>query len=83
MTGNTAAVDPALFEGLDGVEQAIRVTRPYKLASREMKKEDTRLTIAGAEVGPTTFTVVAGPCSCESEALVMLGTEAKPDAKSS
>jgi 3-deoxy-7-phosphoheptulonate synthase len=75
MTGNTAAVDPALFEGLDGVEQAIRVTKPYKLASREMKKDDTLIPLPGVEVGPTTFTVVAGPCSCESEALVMRTAE--------
>ncbi|MBX9582544.1 MAG: 3-deoxy-7-phosphoheptulonate synthase, partial [Gemmataceae bacterium] len=38
MTGNTAAVDKALFEVLAGVEEAIRVTKPYKLASREMHR---------------------------------------------
>jgi 3-deoxy-7-phosphoheptulonate synthase len=75
MTGNTAAVDPALFEGLDGVEQAIRVTKPFKLASREMKKDDTVISLPGVEVGPKTFTVVAGPCSCENEALVMRTAE--------
>ena len=41
MTGNTAAVDRSHFEVLPGVEEAIRVTKAYKLASREMKKDDT------------------------------------------
>ena len=41
MTGNTGAVDKSLFEVLAGVEEAIRVTKPYKLASREMKRDDT------------------------------------------
>jgi hypothetical protein len=46
ITGNTAAVDKALFEVLPGVEEAIRVTRPYKLASREMKPDDTAIPMA-------------------------------------
>ncbi|HEX4614203.1 MAG TPA: 3-deoxy-7-phosphoheptulonate synthase [Urbifossiella sp.] len=75
MTGNTAAVDPGLFEGLDGVEQAIRVTKPFKLASREMKREDTLISLPGVEVGPKTFTVVVGPCSVENEGLVMRTAE--------
>ncbi|MFO0850569.1 MAG: 3-deoxy-7-phosphoheptulonate synthase [Gemmataceae bacterium] len=75
MTGNTAAVDKALFEGLPGVEEAIRVTKPYKLASREMKAADTTIPTPFGAIGPGTFTVVAGPCSVESEANLMQTAE--------
>jgi 3-deoxy-7-phosphoheptulonate synthase len=75
MTGNTGAVDPSLFEVLDGVEDAIRVTKPYKLASREMKHDDTAIPLAQGTVGPKTFTVVAGPCSVENEPMMLKTAE--------
>ncbi len=75
MTGNTQAVDKSLFEVLDGVEEAIRVTKPYKLASREMKHDDTVIALAQGSVGPKTFTLVAGPCSVESESLMLRTAE--------
>jgi 3-deoxy-7-phosphoheptulonate synthase len=70
MTGNTAAVDSGHFEVLPGVAEAIRVTKPYKLASREMHRDDTVIAMKPAVIGPKTFTVVAGPCSVESEKLI-------------
>ncbi|MCS7021935.1 MAG: 3-deoxy-7-phosphoheptulonate synthase [Gemmataceae bacterium] len=70
MTGNTAAIDPALFEGLPGVVEAIRVTRPFKLASREMKPDDTVISLPQGTIGPKTFTVIAGPCSVENETML-------------
>jgi 3-deoxy-7-phosphoheptulonate synthase len=75
MTGNTTAVDPALFEVLPGVDEAIRVTKPYKLASREMKKDDTLLRTPFGDIGAKTFTVIAGPCSVESEENVLRTAE--------
>ena len=75
MTGNTAAVDRAHFEVLPGVEEAIRVTKSYKLASREMKKDDTTVRTPFGNVGPGTFTVIAGPCSVESEPILMATAE--------
>src|SRR5262245_26419664 len=75
MTGNTGAVDKALFEVLPGVEEAIRVTKPYKLASREMKRDDTAITLAQGTIGPGTFTVIAGPCSVENEAMILRTAE--------
>jgi 3-deoxy-7-phosphoheptulonate synthase len=75
MTGNTGAVDPSHFEVLDGVEEAIRVTKPYKLASREMKRDDTAIQLAQGTVGPKTFTVVAGPCSVENEPMMLKTAE--------
>ncbi len=75
ITGNTGAVDKSLFEVLPGVEEAIRVTKPYKLASREMKPDDTTIQLRQGTVGPKTFTLVAGPCSVESEALMLKTAE--------
>jgi 3-deoxy-7-phosphoheptulonate synthase len=75
MTGNTQAVDPALFEGLPGVEQAIRVTKPYKLASREMKRDDTTVRTPFGSFGPGAFAVVAGPCSVEDEGMILRTAE--------
>ena len=75
MTGNTGAVDKSLFEVLPGVEEAIRVTKPYKLASREMKKEDTVIALAQGTIGPGHFTVIAGPCSVENEAMILKTAE--------
>ena len=67
MTGNTAAVDAGHFEVLPGVEEAIRVTKPYKLASREMHRDSTTIALPQADIGPKTFTVIGGPCSVEGE----------------
>lgn len=75
MTGNTAAVDTGLFEVLPGVAEAIRVTKPYKLASREMHLDDTIVTLPKGKIAPDTFTIVAGPCSVENETMVMQTAE--------
>ncbi len=75
ITGNTGAVDKSLFEVLPGVEEAIRVTKPYKLASREMKREDTAIAIGSSTIGPKSFTMIAGPCSVESEAVMLRTAE--------
>jgi 3-deoxy-7-phosphoheptulonate synthase len=75
ITGNTGAVDKSLFEVLEGVEEAIRVTKPYKLASREMKHDDTVIPLAQGTIGPKTFTMVAGPCSVENEPMMLKTAE--------
>ena len=75
MTGNTGSVDKSQFEVLPGVEDAIRVTKPYKLASREMKKESTTIRFGAVEIGPKSFTMIAGPCSVEDEATTMRTAE--------
>jgi len=67
ITGNSSSVDPRSLEVLPGVRELIRVTQPYKLASREMHPEDTIVEAGKARIGPGTFTVIAGPCSVESE----------------
>ena len=64
---NPGPVDPALFLDMPGVLQAIPVSRPYKLVSREMKREDSVISLPGLELGPNNFVVMAGPCAVESE----------------
>jgi len=60
---NKGPVDPALFLGLPGVQDAVPITRPYKLVSREFKPEDTLVKIGGVTVGNGHMTIIAGPCS--------------------
>lgn len=64
---NKGPVDGSLFLGLPGVKDAIPVTRPYKLVSREVHPEDTIIRIGDVSVGSGTLTIIAGPCAIESE----------------
>jgi 3-deoxy-7-phosphoheptulonate synthase len=64
---NKGPVDPALFMGLGGVKEAIPVTRPYKLVSREVKPEDTCIRVGNVTIGNGHITLMAGPCAIESE----------------
>ena len=64
---NSGSVDASLFLGLPGVKDAIPVTRPYKLVSREFKAEDTIIEIGHIKIGNKTLTIIAGPCAVESE----------------
>src|SRR6478609_4733891 len=75
ITGNTGAVDPRPLELLPGVKELIRVTKPYKLASREMHPADTVIDLPQGKIGPGTFTVIAGPCSVENEAMILRTAE--------
>ena len=75
ITGNTGAVDARVLEVLPGVKECIRVTKPYKLASREMHKHDTVIATPQTEIGPKTFTVIAGPCSVENESMIFQTAE--------
>src|SRR3954462_1622288 len=68
ITGNVGAVDPNTLEVQPGVMELIRVTKPYKLASREMRQADTYVRLPQTVIGPGTHTIIAGPCSVENEA---------------
>lgn len=71
ITGNSGAVDPQRLEVLPGVLELIPVTKPYKLASREMRPHDTVVQAANRAIGPGTFTLICGPCSVEDEASLL------------
>ena len=71
ITGNVGAVDPRSLEVLPGVLELIRVTKPYKLASREMHADDSTIRTPQTTIGPGTFTLIAGPCSVENEEMIL------------
>jgi 3-deoxy-7-phosphoheptulonate synthase len=67
ITGNRGAVDRGAFENLPGVTEVIPVSAPYKLVSREAKRESTVVSVGGVKVGGEKIAVAAGPCAVESE----------------
>lgn len=71
ITGNKGGLDAALFTRLPGVREAVAVSRPYKLVSREVKPESTVIEVRGVRIGDGNLTVMAGPCSVESREQVM------------
>jgi 3-deoxy-7-phosphoheptulonate synthase len=68
ITGNQGEVDRGNLEELPGVAEVIRVSKPYKLASRDVKQEDTVIRFPGtdAAIGGHELAIIAGPCSIES-----------------
>src|SRR5580658_4126418 len=66
ITGNPGPVNPAEFEDLPGVAEAIRVSKPYKLVSREVKSEDSVVRVKGVPIGGGELVFCAGPCSVET-----------------
>jgi 3-deoxy-7-phosphoheptulonate synthase len=66
ITGNKGGLDPGQFETMPGVADAIRVSQPFKLVSREVKEEDTIIDMGGVKLGGREIVVMAGPCSVES-----------------
>jgi 3-deoxy-7-phosphoheptulonate synthase len=68
ITGNKGEVERGNIEALSGVAEVIRVSKPYKLASRDVKEEDTIIRFPGtdAAIGGRNIAVIAGPCSIES-----------------
>ena len=74
-----ADIPPTLREELelfDGVQEAVRITRPYKLAAREFHPDDTIVDVRGVKVGGGAFVVIAGPCAVESEEQIMASARA-------
>jgi 3-deoxy-7-phosphoheptulonate synthase len=64
---NDGPVDAGLFIGLPGVKDAMAVTKPYKLVSREVRPENTVVTVGEVSIGSGTLVMMAGPCAIESE----------------
>ncbi len=68
ITGNQGAVDASRFENLPGVAEAIRVSKPYKLISLDLRPEKTVVRIGDASIGGDELALIAGPCAVESRA---------------
>jgi 3-deoxy-7-phosphoheptulonate synthase len=65
--GNQGAVDDSGLLVMDGVKETIRVTKPYKLVSRETQPQPTVIAIGDIKIGGGKPVIMAGPCAIESE----------------
>ena len=76
VTGNQGAVDPSHFENLAGVAEAIRVSKPYKLITLDLRPEKTVVRVGDAAIGGDELAIIAGPCAIESRAQAFAIAEA-------
>ena len=67
ITGNRGSLEAGAFENLPGVAEVIPVSAPYKLVSREAKRENTVVMVGGVAVGGQELALAGGPCAVESE----------------
>ena len=70
LVGDTTAVDMDKISINPHVERVMRVQEPYKKANRKFHPEDTVVSVGNAKIGGGNFSVIAGPCSVESEAQI-------------
>lgn len=79
ITGNPGPLEPAEFESLPGVAEAIPVSKPYKLVSRELKIENSHIHVGppqgGFTIGDQELAIIAGPCAVESRDQVFTAAE--------
>src|ERR1041385_1427713 len=79
ITGNRGKLDPEIFLNLPGVLEAIPVSKPFKLVSRDTKPDDTIVRLngsaggaaGGAAIGGKELALIAGPCSVESREQIL------------
>jgi len=76
ITGNQGSVDPSHFENLPGVAEAIRVTKPYKLISKDLRPEKSVIKVGNATIGGDELAIIAGPCAIENREQVFSVAEA-------
>ena len=72
VTGNQGPLDPGLFNVMNGVAEAVPISRPWKLVSREVKPDDTVVKIGDGQFGGGKFGVIAGPCAVESREQIQI-----------
>ncbi|HWP81159.1 MAG TPA: 3-deoxy-7-phosphoheptulonate synthase [Bacteroidota bacterium] len=70
ITGNRGRVNPDLFLSMAGVMDAVPVSKPFKLVSREVKPENTVVRVGDVEIGGSSIAIIAGPCSVESRSQI-------------
>jgi len=79
ITGNPGPLEPAEFETLPGVAEAIPVSKPYKLVSRELKIDDSVIHVGpetgGFDIGGQELAMIAGPCAVESREQIFAAAE--------
>src|SRR5205085_7276037 len=75
VTGNQGPVDITPFENLPGVAEAIRVTKPYKLITLDLRPEKTVVKVGDARIGGDELAIIAGPCAVENREQVFAVAE--------
>lgn len=80
LIGDTSRIDTELLEGLDIVSQVTRITEPFKNANRKFKPENTCIKVGNTSIGGDIFTMIAGPCSIESEEQIVEVSKAVKEA---
>jgi 3-deoxy-7-phosphoheptulonate synthase len=78
--GDRVEISNIPFKAMPGVEDIVPISKPYKLVSRDFKEEDTEIKFDNCVVGGNNFTVIAGPCSIESQEQVSLTAKSVKDA---
>jgi 3-deoxy-7-phosphoheptulonate synthase len=76
ITGNQGAVDASHFENLPGVSEAVRVSKPYKLVTLDIRSDKTVVRVGDATIGGDELAIIAGPCAVESHAQAFAVAEA-------
>jgi len=76
ITGNEGPIDGQRFENLPGVAEVVRVTKPYKLVTLDLRPEKTIVRIGDATIGGSEFAIIAGPCAIESREQALAVAEA-------
>jgi 3-deoxy-7-phosphoheptulonate synthase len=76
ITGNQGPVDSSRFENLPGVAEVIRVSKPYKLITLDLKPEKSIIKIGDATIGGEELAIIAGPCAVESREQTLAIAEA-------
>jgi 3-deoxy-7-phosphoheptulonate synthase len=66
ITGNEGPIDGRRFENLPGVAEVIRVTKPYKLVTLDLRPDKTVVRVGDATIGDSSLAIIAGPCAIES-----------------
>lgn len=69
--GDDRPIDGTQFELMDGVEKAVRILQPFKMASRDMHPQDTTVALDGIRVGGPEVIIMAGPCAVESREQIL------------
>lgn len=67
LVGDKTGLEPDAFEGLPGVEKVVPIMAPYKLASRDVKQEDSIVRVRNVAIGAGQVIFIAGPCAVESQ----------------
>ena len=71
ITGNRGKLDPEIFLNLPGVLEAIPVSKPFKLVSRDTKLENSVIRVNGEAIGGPELAIIAGPCSVEGRSQIL------------